>query len=180
MTLLILGHPDIEKSIANKTIIEELENSSLEIEIRNLSALYPDFNINAKAEQEALLKHQNIVFQYPLYWYNMPAILKQWFDVVLTHQFAYGSKGDKLKGKTFIPSFTVGAPENEYHALGEHHFRIYEFCKNLEQTAYYTQMNYVEPVYFHGTSMNAGYTEDDVKTKARAQGKKLVEILSGI
>ena len=178
MALLILGHPDIEKSLANKTIVEELENSGLDLEIRNLSKLYPDYNINAEAEQEALLKHQNIVFQYPLYWYNMPAILKHWFDVVFTYQFAYGSKGNKLKGKNFIPSFTVGAPESEYHTLGEHHFRIYEFCKNLEQTAYYTQMNYVEPFYFHGTSVNAGYTEEDVKVKARTQGKKLAEMLS--
>ncbi|MDQ1161114.1 putative NADPH-quinone reductase [Chryseobacterium sp. SORGH_AS 447] len=178
MALLILGHPDIEKSLANKTIIEELENSGLDLEIRNLSKLYPDYNITAEAEQEALLKHQNIVFQYPLYWYNMPAILKHWFDVVFTYQFAYGSKGDKLKGKNFIPSFTVGAPESEYYTLGEHHFRIYEFCKNLEQTAYYTQMNYVEPFYFHGTSVNAGYTEEDVKVKARTQGKKLAEMLS--
>lgn len=180
MALLILGHPDIEKSLANKTIVEELENSGLDLEIRNLSKLYPDYNINAEAEQEALLRHQNIVFQYPLYWYNMPAILKHWFDVVFAYQFAYGSKGDKLKGKNFIPSFTVGAPESEYRTLGEHHFRIYEFCKNLEQTAYYTQMNYVEPFYFHGTSVNAGYTEEDVKAKARTQGKKLAEMLSGL
>ncbi|WP_294311920.1 NAD(P)H-dependent oxidoreductase [uncultured Chryseobacterium sp.] len=177
MALIILGHPNIEKSLANRTILEELQNSDLDIEIRNLSALYPDYSINAKAEQEALLRHPQIVFQYPLYWYNMPAILKQWFDVVFEYQFAYGSKGDKLKGKDFIPSFTVGAPESEYHTLGEHHFRIYEFCKNLEQTAYYAGMNYVEPVYFHGTSVNAGYTEEDVKTKAGQQAKRLIQKL---
>ncbi|WP_294265074.1 NAD(P)H-dependent oxidoreductase [uncultured Chryseobacterium sp.] len=177
MALIILGHPNIEKSLANRTILEELQNSDLDIEIRNLSALYPDYSINAKAEQEALLRHPQIVFQYPLYWYNMPAILKQWFDVVFEYQFAYGSKGDKLKGKDFIPSFTVGAPESEYHTLGEHHFRIYEFCKNLEQTAYYAGMNYVEPVCFHGTSVNAGYTEEDVKTKAGQQAKRLIQKL---
>lgn len=180
MALIILGHPNIKKSLANKTIVEELENSDLEIEIRNLSQLYPDYNIDAKAEQEALLKHKTIVFQYPFYWYNMPAVLKHWFDVVFEYQFAYGSKGDKLKGKNFIPSFTVGAPESEYHTLGEHHFRVYEFCKNLEQTAYFAQMNYIEPFYFHGTSINAGYTEEDVKSKAREQAKNLVEKLRKI
>lgn len=177
MALIILGHPNIEQSLANKTIIKELEQSDLEIEIRNIAHLYPDYKIDSKAEQEALLRHENIVFQYPLYWYNMPAILKLWFDMVLEYQFAYGSKGDKLKGKNFIPSFTVGAPESEYHTLGEHHFRVYEFCKNLEQTAYYTQMNFVEPFYFHGTSINAGYTEEDVKEKAREQAKKLINLL---
>ncbi|MEN4762368.1 NAD(P)H-dependent oxidoreductase [Chryseobacterium sp. C39-AII1] len=177
MALIILGHPNIERSIANKTIIEELEKSDVEVEIRHLSQMYPDYNIDVKSEQEALLKHQNIVFQYPFYWYNMPAILKHWFDAVFEYQFAYGSKGDQLKGKNFIPSFTVGGPESEYYTLGEHHFRVHEFCKNLEQTAYFAKMNYVEPFYFHGTSVNAGYTEDDVKRKALDQATKLIEKL---
>jgi len=177
MALIILGHPHFDKSLANKTIIDELQNSNLDIEVRHLHALYPDYKIDAKAEQEALLRHQTIVFQYPVYWYNMPAILKQWFDVVFEYQFAYGSKGDKLKGKNFIPSFTVGAPENEYKTLGEHHFRVYEFCKNLEQTAYYAQMNYVEPFYFHGTSLAVRYTENNVKDKAKNQAKRLITLL---
>lgn len=178
MALIILGHPNIEQSLANKTILEELQQSHLKVEIRSLAELYPDYRMDISAEQEALLEHQNIVFQYPLYWYNMPAILKHWFDVVLEYQFAYGSKGDKLKGKNFIPSFTVGAPESEYHTLGEHHFRIQEFCKNLEQTAYYTQMNFVEPFYFHGTSVNAGYTAEDVREKARSHAKRLINLLN--
>lgn len=41
-------------------------------------------------------------------------------------------------------------------------------------------MNYVEPFYFHGTSVNAGYPEEDIKSKAKAQGKKLAEILGSI
>lgn len=177
MALLILGHPDIEKSIANKTIIEKLKDSSLNLEIRNLSKLYPDFNINVQAEQEALLKHQTIIFQYPLYWYNTPAILKHWFDLVFEYQFAYGSQGDKLKGKYFIPSFTVGATESEYHTLGEHHFRVHEFCKNMEQTAYYAQMKYVDPFYFHGTSVNSGYTKEDIKRKATEQAERLIKLM---
>ncbi len=177
MALLILGHPDLEKSLANKTIVEKLENSIADLEIRNLSRLYPDFCINVQAEQEALLRHQTIIFQYPLYWYNMPAVLKHWFDLVFEYQFAYGSQGDKLKGKHFIPSFTVGAPASEYHTLGEHHFRIQEFCKNIEQTAYYAQMKYIEPFYFHGTSVNAGYTKEDIERKAVEQAERLIEFL---
>lgn len=174
MALIILAHPNFDQSIANKTIIDELQKSDLEIEIRNLHELYPDFKIDAKAEQEALLRHQTIVFQYPFYWLNIPAILKQWFDIVFEYQFAYGSQGNKLKNKNFVPSFSVGSPKAAYHALGKHHFRIYEFCKNIEQTAYYAQMNYIEPIYFHGTSLNVGYTADDVKNKAKDHAKRLI------
>lgn len=180
MALIILGHPNFDKSLANKAIVEELVKSNMNIEVRNIASLYPDYNIDAKKEQEILMNHKTIIFQYPIYWYNMPAILKQWFDIVLEYGFAYGRTGDKLKGKNFIPSFTVGAPENEYRTLGEHHFRVYEFCKNLEQTAYYTQMNYIDPFYFHETSVNAGYTKEDIIQKANVQAKKLIDLLKTV
>jgi putative NADPH-quinone reductase len=178
MALVILAHPAFDKSFANKAIIEELQNSDLEIEIRNIHNLYHDYKINAKVEQEALLRHKTIVFQYPFYWYSMPAILKHWFDIVFEHQFAYGSKGDKLKDKNFLPSFTVGSSESSYTALGFQHFRVYEFCKNLEQTAYHTQMNYIDPIYFYGTSLAAGYTEADIKNHAKQHAEKLITRLT--
>lgn len=178
MSLIILAHPTFEKSFANKTIIEELQNSELDLEIRNIHNLYPDYKIDAKAEQDALLQHQTIVFQYPFYWYSVPAILKHWFDVVFEHQFAYGSKGDKLKGKNFVPSFTVGSSESSYTALGFQHFRVYEFFKHLEQTAYHTQMNYIDPIYFYGSSLAAGYTEADIKSNAKQHAKKLIARLT--
>ena len=178
MALLILAHPNFNKSIANKTIVERLQKSNLDIEIRNLHALYPDFSIDVQAEQDALLRHNTVVFQYPFYWYNMPAILKQWFDYVFVHQFAYGSQGDKLKGKNVVPSFTVGAFEDQYRTLEKHHFRVLEFCKNMEQTAYFAQMNYIDPVYFHGTSGVSGYGEYEIKDRAERHAEKLISLLS--
>ena len=136
MALVILAHPDFAQSVANKAVIGHLTRSGLDVEIRDIAALYPDYRIDAAAEQQALLRHQTVLFQYPLYWYNMPAILKQYFDSVFTYGFAYGTGGDKLKGKNFVASITVGSPEQDYRADGEAHFRVYEFCKNLEQTAY--------------------------------------------
>ena len=178
MALIILAHPTFQKSLANKTVIEELQNSNLDLEIRNIHDLYPDYKIDIKTEQEALLRHQTVVFQYPFYWYNMPAILKHWFDVVFEYQFAYGSNGDKLKGKNFVASFTVGSSENSYNVLGFQHFRIYEFCKNLEQTALFAQMNYIDPIYFHGTSLAAGYTESDIKNNGKQHAEKLIKRLT--
>ncbi|REA63636.1 flavodoxin family protein [Dyadobacter luteus] len=177
MSLIVLAHPTFDKSLANKTIIEELKNSPVDVEIRNIHELYPDYDIDVKAEQQALLRHKSIVFQYPFYWYSMPAILKHWFDMVFEYQFAYGSKGDKLKGKHFLPSFTVGSSQSSYTALGFQHFRVYEFCKHLEQTAYHSQMDYIDPICFYGTSLTAGYTEDEIKAGAKQHARKLMEKL---
>ena len=176
MALIILAHPDFKQSVANKAVIEHIRTTRPNDEIRDLAALYPDYRIAAAAEQQALLRHQSIVFQYPLYWYNMPAILKQYFDSVFTYGLAYGSTGDKLKGKNFIAGITIGSPEEDYRADGIAHFRVHELCKNLEQTAYYTQMNYIDPFYFHGTSP-ALYTPEQVKAKAESCAAGLTALL---
>jgi len=180
MALIIIGHPYYNNSVANKAIVEELKKSKLNIEIRNLAELYPDFKIDVKQEQEAILRHQSIIIQYPLFWYNMPAILKHWIDVVFDYGFAYGSSGYKMEGKNFIPSFTVGGPEDQYNTLGDHHFKIFEFTKNLEQTAYFTKMKYIDAVYFHGAAVNANNSLEVVLEKAKQQSHKLEELVLAI
>lgn len=67
MTLMILAHPNIEQSIANKTIVEVLQKHLPDMEIRNIHQLYPDYRINIKEEQAALLRHNLIILQYPMY-----------------------------------------------------------------------------------------------------------------
>lgn len=178
MALIILAHPRFDSSLANKTIIEELQSSGKHHEIRNIHSLYPDYRIDVQAEQEALLRHDTILLQYPFYWLNLPAILKHWIDEVFAYQFAYGSQGDKLKGKNLIPSFTVGAAEKEYHLSGKHHMRIYEFCKGLEHTVYYAQMNYIDPICFFGASLNVeAFTKEEVLRSAKQHALKIIKIL---
>ena len=181
MALIVLAHPKFDDSIANKTIIDELSNAGQEHEIRNIHSLYPDYKIDIGAEQEALLRHDTIVLQYPFYWLNFPAILKHWIDEVFQYQFAYGSKGDKLKGKNLIPSFTVGASEHEYRLSGKHHSWIYEFCKSLEHTVYYSQMNYIDPICLFGASLKIeGFTEEEVKARAIKHAQKIISVLEAL
>lgn len=42
------------------------------------------------AEQDKLQRAELVVFQFPLWWYGPPAILKGWFDRVLVSGFAFG------------------------------------------------------------------------------------------
>lgn len=180
MALLILGYPDYLNSIANKTIVEQLNTDISDLEIRNIQELYSDFRIDVKSEQRALLRHQTVIFQYPFYWYGMPAILKHWFDTVFEYQFAFGSRGDKLKNKNFLASFTVGGKERDYRTLEKHHFRVEEFCKNLEQIAYFAQMNYIDPMYMYNTSLVDGFTKSQIESAATVYTNKLLIKLADI
>jgi NAD(P)H dehydrogenase (quinone) len=47
-------------------------------------------------EQAKLAAAELLIIQFPLWWYGMPAILKGWFDRVLTSGFAYGDVDPEL------------------------------------------------------------------------------------
>ena len=53
MALVILAHPHFSQSVASKAVIETLQNSGLDMEIRDLAALYPDYRMDIEAEQRA-------------------------------------------------------------------------------------------------------------------------------
>jgi putative NADPH-quinone reductase len=178
---IIFAHPYFEQSVANKEIISYLKDENKRYEVRNLSEMYPDFKIDIKKEQEAITQSDVIVMQFPLIWYNVPAIIKQWMDMTLEHGFAFGTGGDKLKGKHFILSFTIGGKEESYNPLGYNHFRIEEFLKMFEQTAYLSGMHYENPIYEYGMStIGSGADVEGVKRKAFRQAKMLVEAIDRI
>lgn len=107
MILIIYAHPYPHHSHANKRMLEQagtLEN----VEIRSPYHLYPYFNIDVAAEQEALSRASLIVWQHPMQWYSVPPLLKLWMDKVLTHGWAYGHGGTALHGKYLLWAVTTG------------------------------------------------------------------------
>lgn len=51
---------------------------------------------DVREEQSKLAAAELLVLQFPLWWYGPPAILKGWFDRVLTSGFAYGDTDPDL------------------------------------------------------------------------------------
>ena len=133
--LIICGHPDYKNSLANKTILSEIEKNCPQVEIRKISELYPDCKIDVKVEQNALESADVIIFQFPTHWYNVPGILKIYIDTVMEHGWAYGSEGTALKGKIFIISTTAGAPEVAYSENGVMKHKLEDFYFNIAQYA---------------------------------------------
>ena len=63
--LVISGHPHLDQSLANQTILTELKNSGLDITIEDLSEIGWDFDI--EAERKAVVDADALVFEFPLY-----------------------------------------------------------------------------------------------------------------
>lgn len=142
--LVLFAHPKISDSIVQVKMLDAIRN--LEgVTIHDLYAAYPDFLIDVDREQTLLLEHDLVVLQHPFYWYSAPAIIKEWLDLVLEHNWAYGARGTKLHGKFMMQAISTGGPEHYYSAKGKNRFEIRELLNPFNQTAYLCGMAYLEP-----------------------------------
>jgi len=131
--LYVIAHPNLKQSLGNKTIIEAYKKLHSNTEYDDLYSLYPDYKIDVKAEQEKLVSADTIILQFPMYWYNCPSLLRKWFEDVLEHGFAYGSKGKALQGKKLLLSITVGAPEEAFQEGGFQNYTLEDLTKGFRQ-----------------------------------------------
>ncbi|KAI3377287.1 hypothetical protein L3Q82_008488 [Scortum barcoo] len=74
------------------------------------------------AEQRKVEEADLIIFQFPLYWFSVPAIMKGWIDRVLTQGFAFSLKtmynNGVFKDKKAMLSFTTGAIQTMFRPDG--------------------------------------------------------------
>ncbi len=106
---------------------------------------YPRFDIDVNAEQRRLLEHDVVLFQFPVFWYSTPSIIKEWEDLVLEHGFAYGSGGDALAGKQMMLAVTAAGPRDAYTHEGYQRYDLRTFLTPLEQTAHLCKMHFPAP-----------------------------------
>lgn len=133
--MIISGHTNLAASVANKTILETLNERLPEAEIVKLDELYPDFKIDVEAEQQKLLRADIIVLQFPLFWYSAPSILERWMEETFRHGFSHGSTGDKLKGKKLILSSQREHPKRCIAVKGPWATRLMNFCHATKLSA---------------------------------------------
>jgi len=169
-TLIILDHPNYSNSKVNRILIDEAKNYS-DITIHHLNEVYPDENIDKDREQKLLLGYDRIVFQFPFYWYSTPHILKKWQDIVLEYGWAFGPKGDALKGKEFLCAITIGGPEESYQSGGYNNYSISELLKPIQQMANLTGMKFLTPFKIYSSVI---LTKEEIKAKAKEYPKYIL------
>ncbi|WP_168074439.1 NAD(P)H-dependent oxidoreductase [Caulobacter sp. SSI4214] len=171
--LLVLAHPALERSRANRALAKAAKGLS-GVTFKDLYEVYPDFVVDIEAEQAALLAHDVVALQFPLYWYSTPSLMKEWLDLVWLHGFAYGEGGEALKGKRLFVACTTGASAKAYHAHGYNRFSMDEFLRPLEQTAHLCGMGWETPFVVHGASVK---DDDALKAEAERYKARLASLL---
>jgi glutathione-regulated potassium-efflux system ancillary protein KefG len=148
--LILFAHPRFEHSVVNQALVKAVQNNAA-VTFRDLYELYPDFDIDIKQEQELLLLNDVIILQHPFYWYSCPPLLKQWIDLVLEFNWAYGPGGDALSGKTIFSVLTTGGAREAYSSEGRNRFMLKQLLSPFIQTASLCKMRYLPPFAVQGT-----------------------------
>lgn len=152
-TILVLyAHPYPHDSRAGAALLAALDGVEA-IEIRSLYERYPDFDIDAAAEQSAAGRAGLLVWLHPLHWYGVPGLLKHWFDTVLVKGWAYGEGGGALAGKDCLWAVTTGGDDAAFSPGGRHGRPFAQFVAPIEQTARYCGMNWLAPHVVHGAHL---------------------------
>ncbi len=164
------GHQHSHSNLAMQRLLQKVDG----IERVDLYSEYPRFNINIDKEQQRLLNHDVVLFQFPVFWYSGPSLLKEWIDLVLEYGFAYGSEGNSVKGKKMMLALTAGGPRQAYTADGYQNHSLRTFLTPFQQTATLCKMQFLPPYVLY----NSLHSEDDSRIEQHAQGYvQLVESL---
>jgi glutathione-regulated potassium-efflux system ancillary protein KefG len=147
--LLIFAHPNLESSRVNAALLKKLPVSENFV-FYDIYRKNKNYKFDVASEQELLIKHEQVVFQFPFHWYSATPLLRLWFDEVLTHGFAYGSEGKALHGKKFSCVITTGGPAEAYQRSGYNYYTIEELLMPLRQTANLIGMIWQEPFLVQG------------------------------
>ena len=151
--LILYAHAMPHASRVNRAMIDAAR-ALPNVTVRDLYETYPDFHV--AAEQALLDAADLVVFQHPIQWYSMPALMKEWLDVVLEAGYAYGEGGNALRGKGYCLCVTTGSPAAAYRADGLHSLAFEAFLPQFRQTAWLCGMGWQPPLVLHGAHQVTG------------------------
>ena len=110
-------HFDPVSSRNNFTSIKDPDYLKLQLEEMHATGMN-GFSAEIEAEMEKLEWCELMIWQFPLWWFGLPAVLKGWVDRVFAMGRIYG--GDRIyetgvfRGKRALLSLTTGGPEEAY------------------------------------------------------------------
>lgn len=175
-TLVIVAHPDLQASRINLAWTEELKQHD-NITVHPLYESYPDKFIDVAAEQALLDNHDRIIFQYPLFWYSTPPLLKQWFDEVLEAGWAFGPGGDHLRGKEIGIAISTAGSADSYQPGGYNLHTLLDITKPLESLVHHVHADYLPP-FILNDARNVTAEQLEASKAAYVQHLETVQALS--
>lgn len=148
--LVLLAHPDISNSTANRLLAESVMSLSDVTLVDLYKIVSTPFDT---AYFERLFQEVSaVVFQFPFYWASAPSRLKQWIDEVFTGF----SKTPLVQGKPLMIVTTAASPLSAYRSGGRNCFTVDELLRPFQMTAIHSGMEWQTPVVIYGLATPDG------------------------
>jgi glutathione-regulated potassium-efflux system ancillary protein KefG len=99
--LLLYAHPESQDSVANRVLLKpakQLHN----VTVHDLYAHYPDFFIDIPGNRHCCASMRSLFSSIRFIPTALPGAAKEWFDRVLTREFASGPAGSQLRESTGV------------------------------------------------------------------------------
>ena len=165
-TAVLVFHPHMEASRINARLMREAMGHEDEgILVRDEYAALRSGQIDIPDEQAFVKGCDRLVWQFPMYWYSCPPLLKEWEDLVLTYGWAYGTHGDALKGKELMLAVSVGSAGENYHHEGEFGYTVDELLAPFKATSNLIGTVYRKP--FILTGVSSGMSDQNLEKAAK-------------
>jgi len=149
--VVLVAHPQQEHSRVNAALMAAARRADpARVVVRDLYALYPDYLVDAAAEQALLADAKLVVWQQPIHWYGMTPLLKLWVDEVFSFGWAYGPGGERLRGKDLWLVASTGGAQSSYRPDSYNRYFFDAFVPPFEQTAALVGMRFVPPLIVYG------------------------------
>ena len=136
-TLIIVAHPQLGNSSTESFLKAATDNKD--------NVMWHELNapFDILQEQELLKSATRIIFQFPMYWYSAPAILKKWLDEVWNSQL---TSSHLLKGRELGIVTTVAHPASAFQPGASQQYTITEILRPYQALAHAMGMKYLPPL----------------------------------
>lgn len=164
-TAVLVFHPRMETSRVNARLMREVMGHEKEgIVVRDEYKVHRGEIIEVKEEQSFLADCDRLVWQFPMYWYSCPPLLKKWEDEVLTFGWAYGPHGNALRGKELMLAVTIGSSNDNYRPDGPFGYTVNQLLAPFKATSNLIGTISREP--FILTGVTSGLSDENLEKAA--------------
>ncbi len=130
-------------------MLHEKETNSQYFLAQQQAYLNQNLTEDIRTELDKISWADHIIFQFPLWWFSTPAIMKGWMDRVLVKGFAYDAgkvfNQGLLKGKTASLVVTTQSPASTYQVDGVHQATIDAFLHHIHHTLHFVGIETISP-----------------------------------
>lgn len=141
--VIILAHPNLNESKANKTLAEAVDDP-VDISVYNLYEMQKEITLE---EWSVIMTNASaLVFQFPFHWMSCPSLLKKWMDDV----FTYLAETPAISGKPLMVVTTTGSSYDSYRSGGKNGFTVDELLRPFQGSAVFAGMIWKTPLVVYG------------------------------